>query len=122
MSGHFWLSDAQMERLRPFFPKSRGKARVDDRRVLSGIIYVQKNGLQWKDAPVVYGPPKTLYNRFVRWSRMGVFARIFAELAQPGPDGETIMIDSTHLKAHRTAASLSKGGLARGPSDGPKAG
>ena len=64
MSGHFWLSDAQMERLRPFFPKSRGKPRVDDRRVLSGIIYVQKNGLQWKDAPAVYGPPKTLYNRF----------------------------------------------------------
>jgi len=122
MSGHFWLTDAQMERLRPFFPKSRGKPRVDDRRVLSGIIYIQKNGLQWKDAPAVYGPPKTLYNRFVRWSRMGVFARIFAELAQPGPDGDTIMIDSTHLKAHRTAASLSKGGLAREPSDGPKAG
>ena len=89
---------------------------MDDRRVLSGIIYVQKNGLQWKDAPAVYGPPKTLYNRFVRWSRMGVFARIFADLAQPGSDGETIMIDSTHLKAHRTAASLSKGGRARGPS------
>ena len=86
MSGHFWLTDEQMERLRPFFPNSRGKPRVDDRRVLSGIIYIQKNGLQWKDAPAVYGPPKTLYNRFVRWSRMGVFARIFAELAQPGPD------------------------------------
>jgi transposase len=111
-----------MERLRPFFPKSRGKPRVDDRRVLSGIIYIKKNGLQWKDAPAVYGPPKTLYNRFVRWSRMGVFARIFVELAQPGPDGDVIMIDSTHLKAHRTAASLSKGGLAREPLDGPKAG
>ena len=73
--------NAQMERLRPFFPKSRGMPRVDDRRVLSGIIYVQKNGLQWKDAPAVYRPPKTLYNRFVRWSRMGVFARIFTELA-----------------------------------------
>ena len=70
MSGHFWLTDAQMERLRPFFPKSRGKPRVDDRRVLSGIIYIKKNGLQWKDAPSLYGPPKTLYNRFVRWSRM----------------------------------------------------
>ena len=104
------------------FPKSRGKPRVDDQRVLSGIIYVKKNGLQWKDAPSVYGPSKTLYNRFVRWSRMGVFARIFVEFAQPGPDGDVIMIDSTHLKAHRTAASLSKGGLARGPSDGPRAG
>lgn len=122
MNGHFWLTDEQMERLRPFFPRSRGKPRVDDRRVLSGIVYIKKNGLQWKDAPAVYGPPKTLYNRFVRWSRMGVFAWIFVELAQPGPDGETIMIDSTHLKAHRTAASLSKGGLDQGPSGGPKAG
>jgi transposase len=122
MSGHFWLTDEQMERLRPFFPRSRGKQRVDDRRVLSGIIYVKKSGLQWKDAPSVYGPHKTLYNRFVRWSRMGVFARVFVELAQPGPDGETIMIDSTHLKAHRTAASLSKGGPGQGQSGGPKAG
>jgi transposase len=122
MSGHFWLTDEQMERLRPFFPKSRGKPRVDDRRVLSGIIYIQKNGLQWKDAPAVYGRPKTLYNRFVRWSRTGVFAKIFAELAQPGPDGVTIMIDSTHLKAHRTAASLSKGGRGRGRSGAPKVG
>lgn len=116
MSGHLWLSDTQMERLRPFFPRSRGKPRVDDRRVLSGIIYVKRNGLQWKDAPSVYGPHKTLYNRFVRWSRMGVFARIFLELAQPGADGDVIMIDSTHLKAHRTAASLSKGGLQKGAS------
>ena len=120
MSGHFWLAEEQMERLRPFFPRSRGKRRVDDRRVLSGIIYVQKNGLQWTDAPAVYGPHKTLYNRFVRWSRMGVFARIFMELAQPDPEDETIMIDSTHLKAHRTAASLSKGGLGQEPSGGPR--
>jgi transposase len=60
MSGHYWLTKEQMERLRQFFPKSRGKPRVDDRRVLSGIIYIKKNGLQWKDAPSVYGPPKTL--------------------------------------------------------------
>jgi transposase len=122
MSGHVWLADAKMERLRWFLPKPRCKPRVDDRRVLSGIVYVKKNGLQWKDAPSVYGPPRTLYNRFVRWSRMGVFARIFMELAQRGPDGDVIMIDSTHLKAHRTAARLSKGELARGRSDGPKVG
>ena len=117
-----------MERLRPFFPKSRGKPRVDDRRVLNG------NGLQWKDAPWAYGPPKMLYNRFVRWSRMGVFARIFIELVQPGPDGEMIMIDRSRLTAHRTAASLSKGGKPllrhsfkhngerRVPPEGPSAG
>lgn len=60
MSGHFWLSAEQIERLRPLFLKSRGMPRVDDRRVPSGIIYVEKNGSQWKDAPSVYGPPKTL--------------------------------------------------------------
>lgn len=65
----------------------------------------------------MYGLPKTLYNRFVRWSRMGVFARIFVEFARPGPDGQTIMTDSTYLKAHRTAGSLSKGGRAHGPSE-----
>jgi transposase len=97
---------AQMERLRPFFPRSGRKPRDDDRRVLSGIIYIKNNGLQWKDAPAAYGAPKTPYNRFVRLSRMGVFAWIFLELAQPGPDGDMIMIDSTYRKAHRTAASL----------------
>jgi transposase len=74
MSNLYWLSEAQMERLRPYFPKSRGRARVDDRRVLSGIIFINRNGLRWCDAPSVYGPPKTLYNRWKRWSDMGVFA------------------------------------------------
>jgi hypothetical protein len=60
--GLFWLSEAQVERLRPYFRKSRGKPRVDDRRVLSGIIFIQRNGLMWKHAPAAYGPPKTLYS------------------------------------------------------------
>lgn len=121
MSHLFWLDHEHLNRIKQLFPKPRGVARSDDRTVLSGIIHVIRNGLRWRDAPAEYGPHKTLYNRFVRWSRLGVFARIFRELAQPGSDGETIMIDSTHLKAHRTAASLSKGGLARGPSAEPKA-
>jgi len=69
MSDLFWLSEAQITRLEPFFPKSHGKPRVDDRRVLSGIIFINRNGLRWCDAPREYGPHKTLYNRFVRWSR-----------------------------------------------------
>ena len=64
MSGQFWLTDEQVERLRPHFPKARGKPRVDDRRVLSGILHVLRNGLRWQDAPAIYGPHKTLYNRF----------------------------------------------------------
>jgi transposase len=105
------LTRKQLNRIKPYFPLSHGVARVDDRRVLSGIIYVIKNGLQWKDAPQAYGPHKTLYNRFVRWSRMGVFNDIFAELAGKSGAPDRLMIDATHLKAHRTAASLLKKGL-----------
>ena len=107
----FLLSPAQMRRLAPHFPLSHGVPRVDDRRVLSGIIYVIRHGLQWRDAPAGYGTYKTLYNRFVRWSRMGVFDRIFAALAAEGGPPARLMIDSTHLKAHRTAASLLERGL-----------
>ena len=106
MSNLYWLSEAQMARLRPFFPKSHGKPRVDDRRVLSGIIFVNRNGLRWCDAPREYGPAKTLYNRWKRWSDNGVFARIMMGLAAEGTANKTIMIDATYLKAHRTASSL----------------
>ena len=91
----FLLSERQMARISPCFPLSHGVSRVDDRRVVSGIVYVIKNGLQWKDAPPGYGPHKTLYNRFMRWSRLGVFDRIFAALAGEKPKPERIMIDAT---------------------------
>lgn len=119
---HFWLSDAQFSRLQPLLPnKPRGVPRVDDRRVISGIIHVIRSGLMWRDAPTVYGPHKTLYNRFVRWSEIGVFDRIFAALAARSPVTDTVMIDATHLKAHRTAASLLKKGLFPAASDAPGA-
>jgi putative transposase len=107
----FWLSQAQMHRIERYFPLAHGVARVDDRRVISGIIFVIRNGLRWRDAPKEYGPHKTIYNRFIRWSRLGVFNRIFAELAAEGGRPARLMIDATHLKAHRTAASLLKKGL-----------
>jgi transposase len=123
LSDLYWLTDEQMERLRPFFPKSRGKPRVDDQKVLSGIIFINRNGLRWRDAPAAYGPPKTLYNRWVRWSRMGAFARMLLELAAEGAQTDTVMMDATHLKAHRTASSLAgqKGGVV-GSSGAPRAG
>ena len=107
----FLLTAAHMRRLSPHFPLSPGMPRVDDRRVLSGIIYVIRHGLQWRDAPTACGPHKTLYNHFVRWSRMGLFDRIFAALAAEDGPPERLMIDSTHLKAHCTAASLLQKGL-----------
>ena len=108
MNDLIWLSDEQLERIKPCFPRSHGIARVDDKRVISGIIFVLRNGLRWRDAPREYGPHKTLYNRFVRWSKMGVFDRIFADLASQNEAPEHLMIDATHLKAHRTASSLLK--------------
>ena len=121
MSDLFWLSKAQMRRIEPYFPLSHGMPRVDDRRVISGIVFVIRNGLRWRDAPKDYGPHKTIYNRFVRWSRMGVFDRIFAALAGHGPTPERLMIDATHLKAHRTAASLLKKGMFPAVSGEPRA-
>jgi len=116
MSNLYWLTEAKMERLRPYFPKSLGRARVDDRRVLSGIIFINRNGLRWCDAPAEYGPPKTLYNRWKRWSDMGIFAKILMGLTEQAPDNKTISIDATYLKAHRTASSLRlKKGGARSP-------
>jgi transposase len=81
MSDLYWLTDEQMARLSPYFPKSHGKPRVDDRRVLSGIIFVNRNGLRWRDAPKEYGPHKTLYNRWKRWGAMGVFTQMMEGLS-----------------------------------------
>jgi putative transposase len=122
MSDFTLLSRAQMRRIEPFFPRSPGLPRVDDRRVVSGIGYVIRNGLMWKDAPGRYGPHKTLYNRFVRWRRLGVFERIFAALAAEAGPPDRLMIDATHLKAHRTAASMLKKGLLHAASGEPRAG
>ena len=98
MSDLYLLTRPQFNRIRPYFPLSHGIQRVDDLRVVSGIIYVIKHGLQWKDAPVGYGPHKTLYNRFIRWSRMGVFNRIFSALAGKAgePDGNPPVFSGAH--------------------------
>jgi putative transposase len=119
---HFWLSKAQFARLKPLLPnKPRGVPRVDDRRVISGIIHVIRGELMWRDAPAVHGPSRTLYSSFIRWSRIGVFDRIFAVLAGESAAADTVMIDRALLKAHRTAAGLLIKGLFPAVSDGPKA-
>jgi transposase len=78
---------------------------VDDRRVLSGIIYCIKRGMVWTDVPPEYGPAKTLYNRFKRRSGKGVFQHVFARMVAQGAAPSTLVIDSTHIKAHRVAAN-----------------
>lgn len=121
MSNLFWLTGAQMDRLRQFFPKSHGRPRVDDLRALIGIICKNHDGLRWCDAPKEYGFAKTLYNRWKRWGEMGGFARIMEGLSREAAEPKTVMIDATYLKAHRTAPSFrvkKGGGMAIGRTKG----
>src|SRR6266545_1326250 len=86
----FWLSDEQWKRIEPQLPRDvRGVERVDDRRVISGIVHVLKSGCRWCDCPPEYGPPTTIYNRFVRWARRGVWENLFRELAGNGRSTDT---------------------------------
>lgn len=112
MTEYFLLSQDQIRRIEPYFPRTHGVPCVDGRRVVSGIIVVIRNGLRWRDAPPISnGPHKTIYNRFMRWGEMGMFRRILTELSRQGGEPDQIMIDATHLKTHRTAASPLKKGL-----------
>src|SRR4051794_24468452 len=112
----FWLTKAQFSKIKPHLPTdTRGKARVDDRRVISGIVQVLKSGARWVDAPPEYGPRKTLYNRYVRWAAKGVWVDLFRALAQAGGPPAQVLIDSSAVKAHRSAAG-EKGGRKISPS------
>jgi transposase len=98
-----------MAAIQPRLPSNQpGARRVDERRVISGIVHVLRSGCRWQDTPAEYGPPTTVYNRFHRWSQRGVWQRLFAELAAITPGGMQV-IDSTTAKAQRAAAG-GKGG------------
>jgi transposase len=101
----FLLSDEQWARIAPHLPTDvRGVERQDDRRVISGIVHVLKSGCRWQDCPPEYGPYTTIYNRFVRWARRGIWENLFRQLAGNGRSAATQMVDSTHVKAHRSAS------------------
>jgi transposase len=103
------LTDFEWAIMVPFFPnKPRGKARVDDRRVLNGIFWRLRTGSPWADIPERYGPPTTCYNRFVRWRKLGVWDRIFAAISK-AYDGDTQAIDSSSIKVHQHAANTKRG-------------
>lgn len=113
MSKHlYWLDDRAWSVIEPLLPSGRrGARRVDDRRVISGIMHMLKTGARWRDCPSEYGPYTTIYNRFNRWSRQGVWEDIFYALTGSTGviGGVTAAIDSMHVKAHRSAAGA-KGG------------
>ena len=111
----FWLDDVAWARIEPHLPRGRrGARRVDDRRVISGIIHMLKTGARWRDCPAAYGPYTTIYNRFNRWSRQGVWHEVFRALTGESGVFGTAAIDATHVKAHRSAAG-GKGGPSSRP-------
>jgi transposase len=112
----YWLSDEEWQRLEPLLPRGRrGAHRVDDRRVISGIIHMLRSGARWRDCPPEYGPYTTVYNRFNRWSRQGIWLNMFKALSGSTNLFGTASIDSSHVKAHRSAAG-GKGGHSTKPS------
>ena len=108
----FWLTGEQFAKIAPHLPNdTRGKVRVDDRRVISGIVHVLKSGGRWVDAPPDYGPRKTLYNRFVRWAEKGVWVGVFEALAQaggPSAPGGSFCVDRVYPRVMSFLASMTR--------------
>ena len=118
----FWFSDGQWARIEPFIPSNRrGVKPKNNRRILSGIMHVLKSGCRWVDCPPEYGPAKTVYNRFNRWSAQGIWQSIFEAAAEPAEPPERMALDSTHVKAHRCAGG-GKGGRRNRRLASPRAG
>ncbi len=105
------LTDKEWFIIEPLLPnKPRGVPRVDDRRVLNGILWRFRSGAPWAEIPERYGPSTTCYNRFVRWRKAGVWDRLLAAVSA-GFNGELVMIDSTCVRVHQHGATGKKGGL-----------
>jgi transposase len=112
----FDLTDQEWTVIEPHLPpKGRGPQRKDDRTILNGIFFILRTGAPWRDLPERYGPHTTVYNRYVRWARRGIWHGIFNALSCNCKDA-LIFVDSSIVKAHRAAAG-SKGGSWRKVSD-----
>jgi transposase len=108
----YWLSAREWQRIEPLLPRGRrGAHRVDDRRVISGVMHMLRSGARWRDCPSEYGPYTTIYNRFNRWSKQGIWEAIFYTLTGSSGVVSSAAVDSTHIKVHRSA-----GGAKGGPS------
>ena len=102
------LTDAEWTIIDPLLPrKSRGVARVDDRRVLNGIFWRLRSGAPWADIPERYGPSTTCYNRFVRWRKAGIWDKLLHAVSE-AYNGKIQMIDSSVIRVHQHAANGEK--------------
>ena len=115
------LTDAQWERLRPLLPPQRpetGRPGHDHRTILNAIRWRLATGAPWRDLPERYGPWQTVYSRFRRWQRAGVWDRILAALQAEGDaagalDWSVHFVDGTTVRAHQHAAGAKKGAASR---------
>lgn len=104
----FDLSELEWRFIEPILPQnSRGVKRVDDRRVLNGIFYVLRTGCSWRDLPSRYGPYTTVYNRFNRWTKAGIWDRIMDAIVD-AHNGDVVMIDGSSVRVHHAAATVKK--------------
>ena len=109
VGGRYDLTDVEWLVIEPLLPRKwRGVKRVDDRRVLNGIFWVLRSGAPWRDLPERYGPYTTVYNRFNRWRKAGLWDRLMDEITK-AYDGHVQMIDSSMVRVHQHAAGAKKG-------------
>jgi len=113
------LTDFEWSIIQPLLPnKPRGVPRVDDRRVLNGILWRFRTGSPWADVPERYGPHTTCYNRFVRWRAAGVWDRLLDDISN-AYDGDIVMIDSSCVRVHQHGATAKKGAMTMAAWDVP---
>jgi putative transposase len=107
------LSDAAWERMAPLIigrPDQKGSTGRDNRMFVEGVLWIVRTGSPWRDLPEIFGEWNSVFRRFSRWSRKGVWWRIF-EAMSDDPDFEYLIVDSTIVRAHQHAAGAKKGGL-----------
>lgn len=108
LMSRFDISEMEWGFIEPVLPnKVRGVPRVDDRRVLNGIFYALRTGCPWRDLPARYGPYTTVYNRFNRWTKAGVWDAIMDAVVD-AHNGDVVMIDGTSVRVHHSAVTLKK--------------
>lgn len=107
--GRYELTDFEWEAIKPHLPnKPRGVPRVDDRRVLNGIFWVLRSGARWADVPERYGPPTTIYNRFNRWRKAGVWDRLMDAITE-AYEGDVQMVDTSVVRVHQQGGTAKRG-------------
>jgi len=106
------ITDEEWEKVKEMLPPEQtgkaGRPSSDNRTALNGMLWIDRTGAPWEDLPARYGAKSTVFDRFQKWTKLGIFERIFEELSSEA-DMQDCGIDSTSSKAHQHAAGVKKG-------------